>query len=275
MRTRLPLFLVLPLFVLATACCTTTPEGGGAVPPPEGGKVAVADWESAVPIPPPAGKLPRFGTMTTAGSVPLTARERQDEAASLRRANQNLMDEVAKLMSELESVRAGRMASATAAPESPRLEPAAPAARVEMGKVREALRHAGAADLVVTRNHDRLVVVRLNGSMAFASGKAVLTPAARAKIRQVGSAVAREFPGIRLRVEGHTDSDPIRKSKWESNAALSLARAGAVAEYLAQTSGIGADRIETAGYGAERPIASNETREGKAKNRRVELVLVE
>jgi chemotaxis protein MotB len=75
-------------------------------------------------------------------------------------------------------------------------------------------------------------------------------------------------------VEGHTDSDPIKKSKWESNAALSAARAQAVAACLVKECDFPGDAVSTTGYGSTRPITDNDTREAKARNRRIELVLV-
>ena len=84
----------------------------------------------------------------------------------------------------------------------------------------------------------------------------------------------KETKGVgRIRVEGHTDSDPIRKSGFKSNDELSLARATTVKDYLI-SHGIDDTMIEVSGLGATQPAASTETPEGKARNRRVEIVLV-
>ncbi len=74
-------------------------------------------------------------------------------------------------------------------------------------------------------------------------------------------------------IEGHTDADPIRKSSWGSNHELATERALAVFEYLTKKEGVPASRLFIAGYGPTRPIASNRTAAGKAKNRRVEFVI--
>ena len=81
-------------------------------------------------------------------------------------------------------------------------------------------------------------------------------------------------PDVRLRFDGHTDSDPIRKSKWSSNQELSEARASAVAAHFTSALGWAPSSISIRGFGAERPITTNSTRAGKARNRRVEIVLL-
>ena len=75
-------------------------------------------------------------------------------------------------------------------------------------------------------------------------------------------------------VEGHTDDQPIKRSKWTSNKELSIARASAVADYLAERHGIERDRLTVIGYGEERPIADNEMSRGRQQNRRVEIIIL-
>jgi chemotaxis protein MotB len=76
-----------------------------------------------------------------------------------------------------------------------------------------------------------------------------------------------------LRLEGHTDSTPIATSRYPSNWELSSARASVVlAQFIAR--GISPARLSLAGYAGERPIASNDTLEGRALNRRVDLVIL-
>ena len=89
------------------------------------------------------------------------------------------------------------------------------------------------------------------------------------------SVLLREYPDARVRAEGHTDSDPIRKSAWRDNLELSEARARAVASFMVGRGGLPRDHVESVGYGERRPVAANTTREGKARNRRVEIVLLD
>ena len=84
-----------------------------------------------------------------------------------------------------------------------------------------------------------------------------------------------EFSGKVIRVEGHTDNDPIRKSGYKSNLELSNHRAETVWHYLVERCGINPRNVYTAGFAEYRPIASNKTASGKQQNRRVELVVIQ
>ena len=118
-------------------------------------------------------------------------------------------------------------------------------------------------------SHDaRGTVVTLSGSVLFASGKDVLLPAAKSKLDEVAEALLAGDPDTSFVVEGHTDS----QGSGEKNKTLSLSRANAVRDYLI-TREIASDRITTEGYGEERPIAENSNPEGRANNRRVEIVI--
>lgn len=132
--------------------------------------------------------------------------------------------------------------------------------------------HLGSADVSVGYDA-RGLVTRMLDRVLFDSGKATLRRDARAMLDQLAQ-VVREVPQQPIRIEGHTDNVPITHSGWADNTALSLARAKAVADYLAQQRGIARERMTAVGYGEERPIASNETAGGRQKNRRVEVVIL-
>lgn len=109
--------------------------------------------------------------------------------------------------------------------------------------------------------------------ITFNPGQADLNRKAEATLGRVVRTL-KETKGLgRIRVEGHTDSDPIRKSGFKSNEELSLARATSVQHFLV-AQGIDETVLDVAGYGDEKPTASNDTPAGKARNRRVEIVLV-
>ena len=78
---------------------------------------------------------------------------------------------------------------------------------------------------------------------------------------------------IEIRVEGHTDDWPIRGGKYTSNWELSSARALEVVKYLSEVSGISESKFSALGYGEYRPLATNETEEGRSLNRRVEIFI--
>lgn len=120
---------------------------------------------------------------------------------------------------------------------------------------------------------ERGLVARVVDRVLFDSGKAALRPnAAEILTRLVG--VLSEIPSLPIGVEGHTDNVPIKHSGWEDNQSLSMARAMAVVEYFVKNNKISESRITPIGYGEAKPIASNETSQGRAQNRRVEIVLL-
>jgi chemotaxis protein MotB len=105
----------------------------------------------------------------------------------------------------------------------------------------------------------------------FAPGEATVRDDAQSLVAVVADAV-RDSPA-QLRIEGHTDSTPIATSRYPSNWELSSARASVVlAQFIAR--GIPPARLSLAGYAGERPVAANETPEGRALNRRVDLVIL-
>lgn len=119
-----------------------------------------------------------------------------------------------------------------------------------------------------------VVRVRLTNSDLFAPGQAKLRPGAKRNLSRVARAIHDSYPGYLVGIEGHTDADPIRKSNWKNNHQLSVERAMAVYDYLRKEGGLSASQLFVAGFGPNRPIASNSSSSGKAKNRRVELAIL-
>ncbi len=115
-------------------------------------------------------------------------------------------------------------------------------------------------------------VISLKDLGFFDSGQAVLRPGAADKIEQIAKVLSQH--GFYLRVEGHSDDQPIHTSQFDSNWELSTARAMAVLTLLIGQSGLDPERISLAGYGQYRPIADNATPDGRKMNRRVDLVVV-
>jgi chemotaxis protein MotB len=116
------------------------------------------------------------------------------------------------------------------------------------------------------------ITVTLPNAILFSPGKAELKQASVAELDHVRSVLRQRYQGKEIDVVGHTDSDPIRKSKWKDNWELSAERALTVLRYLTKQ-GIEVERIRAVASGASRPVASNSTSSGKAKNRRVEIVV--
>jgi outer membrane protein OmpA-like peptidoglycan-associated protein len=105
--------------------------------------------------------------------------------------------------------------------------------------------------------------------VTFASGRSVLTEESYSTLDEVAASLA-AHPEVRIEIAGHTDAT----GSAEVNTRLSLARARAVMMHLARA-GIAPERMVAAGYGPDRPIASNGTPEGRARNRRVELSILD
>jgi outer membrane protein OmpA-like peptidoglycan-associated protein len=124
-----------------------------------------------------------------------------------------------------------------------------------------------AAAKVPVKEEPRGVVITLSGSVLFASGKSTLLPSAQTKLNEVAEALRAE-PDHKVLVEGHTDS----RGSDITNQELSRSRAEAVRAYLVSR-GVDASSIEAVGLGASRPVAENSSAEGRANNRRVEIVI--
>ncbi len=118
------------------------------------------------------------------------------------------------------------------------------------------------------------VTLTLPNKALFASGSASLRSSARRALDQSAAAIKAEYAGDQVVVEGHTDNQPISRSKhrWKTNYELSVARAKSVAAYL-RKSGVNPDNIAIKGLGSTKPLATNKTSKGRALNRRVEIVI--
>lgn len=118
----------------------------------------------------------------------------------------------------------------------------------------------------------RLEVKRV---VLFGGGEDELAPKGLEAAGEIADMLTK-FPDYRVRVEGHTDNRPIAaplKEKFETNWELSAARASTVVRYLVDNLKVDPARVQAVGYGSYRPIADNTTADGRAKNRRVEVVI--
>jgi outer membrane protein OmpA-like peptidoglycan-associated protein len=135
-------------------------------------------------------------------------------------------------------------------------------------QTRAAQAAADLAKFASVKQEARGMVITLSGAVLFTSAKSDLSPGAQLKLNDVANALTKEDPVSKMVVEGHTDS----QGSAASNQELSQRRAQSVRDYLV-TRGIAGDRISAQGFGSSRSVADNTSAEGRANNRRVEIVV--
>jgi outer membrane protein OmpA-like peptidoglycan-associated protein len=163
-------------------------------------------------------------------------------SAELGRANQTLASQGAQLQGEVQRRKDAEQRAAQAA--------------------------ADLARIASVTHEARGIVITLSGSVLFTSGKADLLAGAQLKLNDVADALLKQDESSKIVIEGHTDS----QGSAASNQDLSQRRAEGVRAYLVSR-GISGDRLTAQGFGPSRPIADNATTEGRANNRRVEIVI--
>ena len=126
-------------------------------------------------------------------------------------------------------------------------------------------------EIVMQRTSEGLII-SLRELGFFNSGEAKLLPGAAEKLQQTAKLLMRE--GFEVRVEGHSDDQPIHNALFHSNWELSTARAMSVLSTFVDGAEFPPSRISIAGYGAFRPVSTNATPEGRRMNRRVDLVII-
>ena len=126
---------------------------------------------------------------------------------------------------------------------------------------------------VETRHDGDVVRIELPADKLFLPHTITLHQGAFRLIDQVAHAIAANYPRQVIGIEGHTDSDPIQNSQWRNNHRLSVGQATVVFDQLINRSRVSPSRLFVLGYGANHPLVSNATPAGKARNRRIELVI--
>lgn len=126
-------------------------------------------------------------------------------------------------------------------------------------------------DLIAVRFNDDYVEVEIKSEILFVAGSTQLSPTAKEIIRKFAK-VMRNFPNL-MRVEGFTDNTPVKSVVYPSNWELSAARSGSVVRLMAQE-GVHPARLSAVGYAEYRPVADNATADGRNRNRRVTIVVL-
>ena len=210
-----------------------------------------------------------LGLAAAAGCQQGVAREDFD---NLKTHNQKLMEENAQLKTEWEQMKADQSMAKSTPPPTTYVEPPTAAVAPVTPTNNDINKLAGKlppnTQLV---ERDGKAVIRIDGSLVnFGSGKASLTPDGKSAMDKVAVILNRDFPTRTVIVEGHTDSDPINRTRnlYKSNWELGMKRSTEVVDYLT-LKGVDPKRIRAMSFGEHQPISQD-----KAKNRRVEIVVM-
>ncbi len=192
----------------------------------------------------------------------------QEEVAKTSEAMQKMSQEMAGMQTSLSSARG-------------QLQEREDVER-QRDKQLQTLRNQASAELQEAIENGSVVVepqvdgllLRVGGNVLFRPGQANIRREGRATLDAI-TEFLQAHPDYKARVEGHTDNIPIgsAKSLWPTNWELSTARASAAVRYF-ESQGIDTKRLSVGGYSFHQPLDTNETREGRARNRRIEIVLV-
>jgi flagellar motor protein MotB len=179
----------------------------------------------------------------------------RQQVATLEEANKNKDMKLAELNNSLTAAQAQLQARPTAT-DVTNVDPMTP-------KEPKARRTSGGSD-EGSSGGKRFTV---SGDVLFDPGQATLKSGSKKALDKIAAEIKSKYKGHSVRVEGHTDSDPIKRAKFASNEALSEARAESVRKYLI-SKGVSAGRVEAVGYGSSKPKGS------KAASRRVDIVVL-
>jgi OmpA-OmpF porin, OOP family len=197
--------------------------------------------------------------VTSTGEKQAEARRRAEEEARLVAEAKAKEDEQLRVAAEMEQRRKADEAAAAKA--------AADAQAASAARTQETARLA-AARAEADKCEKLISAAVAKGVINFQRADATLDAASKPTLDSLAK-IVNQCPAFKISIEGHTDSEGIP----ERNNPLSERRAKAVSDYLT-AAGVDASRLSTVGYGAERPIADNETAEGRAKNRRIEFKVI-
>jgi flagellar motor protein MotB len=132
---------------------------------------------------------------------------------------------------------------------------------------------ARVAELEAMPRGGQLARYTLGSDVLFEPGRDVLSASGRRQLDEAIRDIMDRYPGQRINIEGHTDADPIRHSRWKSNWELGAARALTVLHYLEDHHGVEGRVLSATTFAHHQPVADNDTAGGKAQNRRSSIVI--
>jgi chemotaxis protein MotB len=199
--------------------------------------------------------------------------ECDEKTAAMQAAMQKDIDDLKAKLADAEGKAAASDEATKAELEELRRQKAAAEARLKLfddflAKFRKMI-EAGKLDITVRRGQ---IVLALGTDILFDPGKTEIKPEGKAALAEVAEAL-RGVVGRRFQVAGHTDNMPIKTKEFASNWELSTGRAVEVVKLLVEK-GVKSDAVSAAGYAEFDPAQGNDTNKGRAKNRRIEIVVV-
>lgn len=221
----------------------------------------------------PAHTLPGGGLPSSLPSyADVDGRQLDGMLTRSRQESQLMQTEITALREQLAST-SSQLAQARAAG----LPPAKPVSDTDNPVSSAAAMQSAAAQLALPDLQPRFdgAVVRIDvpADRIFEPGTANLLPAGIATLTKVAEEIERVFPGHYVGIEGHTDSEPLVNASWGSPHQLTTARAAAVFDFLTSRTRIREGQLFLVAHGSNHPLVSNATPAGRARNRRVELVV--
>lgn len=267
---RVALPAVVLAAVLAAIGCTQNPFRD-ALPQP----AALAPPAAATLMPPALARssvapLPSYADVDGGQLEAALVRSReesqimQDEIVALR-------DQLASTSAQLAQTRSATMPVAATAGD-PAADPTAGRAETPAATMQSAMSDLSLVDLT-PRFDGSVVRIDIPADRLFEEGTANLVPGGTALLTQVSKELDRVFPGHFVGIEGHADSEPLRNASWASPHQLTAARAAAVFDFLTTRTGMREAQLFLVAHGSNHPLVSNATAVGRARNRRVELVV--
>lgn len=207
--------------------------------------------------------LPLVSSCVTKGAHQHVVGEKDELIQELRTERDGLKKQVAGLRSNLDSAQ-GELANASAPMSEPTL--------IAVPETKEKMPELDSVG-VSYGMRDGNMVITIPSAITFKSGEANLSKDGEKALRSVASTLKSKYGEGKYSIEGHTDSDQIKKSKYPSNRELSIARARAVHTFLVVECNVPDEKCVVVGHGEYLPVGPNSTDKEKARNRRVEIVV--
>jgi chemotaxis protein MotB len=186
----------------------------------------------------------------------------QMSEAELRKLNEQLQTELSAL--ENSNKRVAELQST--------IQRQRQAQQALLDKIRKALVDFNNTELTAEMRGDGKVYVSLSEKLLFKSGKYDVDPKGKMALQKLGEVLSKQ-PDIDIVVEGHTDTVPFKRGELRDNMDLSVMRATTIVQLLTEKYGVNPIQITASGRGEYFPVADNATSEGRASNRRTEIIL--